>query len=139
MSKLEAIKYERGSLQLLDQRLLPNQSIYLEVAGCEDAHRMIKDMAVRGAPAIAVAGILALAVELHNSGSSQFASAEEACSAIKTKLCYLVTRCGPRSAVCQSIHRRSNRSSCQCPQSHMRAGECVRSQVAWQRVACQNE
>ena len=50
-------------------------------------------MAVRGAPAIAVAGALALAVELQNGGAGkQFSSAQQAQQAIQQKLDYLVTR-----------------------------------------------
>lgn len=50
-------------------------------------------MAVRGAPAIAIAGALALASELHNNGAgSQFGTAEEAQEVITQKLDYLVTR-----------------------------------------------
>jgi methylthioribose-1-phosphate isomerase len=97
MPTLEAIKYERGTLQLLDQRLLPMNEVYLDVQSCEDAHRLIRDMAVRGAPAIAVAGVLALAVELHNAGAGdQFASPEEAATRIRDRMEYLVTRCAQR-------------------------------------------
>ena len=53
----------------------------------------LQDMAVRGAPAIAIAGALALAVELQNQGAGkQFLSAQEAEKQIKAKLAYLVTR-----------------------------------------------
>ena len=54
---------------------------------------LIQDMAVRGAPAIAIAGALALAVELQNNGAgSQFSSAQDAAQWIEEKLDYLVTR-----------------------------------------------
>lgn len=93
MPILEPIKYSRGSLKLLDQRQLPLQEVYVDIATCEDAHTHIKQMTVRGAPAIAVAGVLALAVELQNAGAgSQFDSAASACDTIKAKLDYLVTR-----------------------------------------------
>ena len=92
--QLEAIKYSRGSLKLLDQRLLPLQQTFLDIATCEDAHARIKEMAVRGAPAIAIAGFLALAVELHNAGAgAQFTDAAHASRAIQQKSEYLVTRC----------------------------------------------
>ena len=53
----------------------------------------LQDMAVRGAPAIAISAALALAVELVNKGGgSQFSSAMEAQNAIDAKLDYLVTR-----------------------------------------------
>lgn len=60
---------------------------------CEDAHQRIREMAVRGAPAIAIAGVLALAVELHTSGTAGgFASAGAAADAVSARLDYLVTR-----------------------------------------------
>ena len=53
----------------------------------------LQDMAVRGAPAIAISAALALAAELVNKGGgSQFSSAKEAQDAIDSKLDYLVTR-----------------------------------------------
>jgi len=63
---LESIKYSRGSLQILDQLLLPGQSRYVPVAGVEDGWKAINKMQVRGAPAVAIVGCLSLAVELVN-------------------------------------------------------------------------
>ncbi|GAX82127.1 hypothetical protein CEUSTIGMA_g9555.t1 [Chlamydomonas eustigma] len=90
---LQAIKYETGSLQLLDQRLLPFDSIYLDVPTPQIAWIHIKDMVVRGAPAIGVTGALALAVDLTNNKSrgSSFSSVQEAVSYIFETLDYLVT------------------------------------------------
>lgn len=73
---LEAIQYKRGSLRLLDQRLLPLETKFVDVPGCDEAFAAIKDMLVRGAPAIAIAAGLALAVELANRAS--FPSGKEA-------------------------------------------------------------
>eukprot|EP00892_Ulva_mutabilis_P010052 jgi/Ulvmu1/7419/UM036_0079.1 len=92
MPVLQPIKYSRGKLELLDQRLLPLQAEYLQVKTCEEAHKRIREMAVRGAPAIAIAGVLALAVELHSSGEAAgFDTAVAAASAISARLDYLVT------------------------------------------------
>lgn len=100
--QLEAIKYSRGSLKLLDQRLLPLQQEFLDIKTCEDAHARIKEMAVRGAPAIAIAGFLALAVELHNAGAgAQFSDAAHASQVIQEKSEYLVTRYW---AFCEHLH-----------------------------------
>lgn len=50
-------------------------------------------MAVRGAPAIAIAAALGLAVELvNNGGGAQFKSAKAAYDVIKGQLDFLVTR-----------------------------------------------
>ncbi|XP_062034843.1 methylthioribose-1-phosphate isomerase [Lepus europaeus] len=61
---LEAIRYSRGSLQILDQLLLPEQSRYEAVESVRQAWEAIRAMKVRGAPAIALVGCLSLAVEL---------------------------------------------------------------------------
>lgn len=41
---LEAIKYAPGSLELLDQRLLPTQTVFLPVPTTAVAYEHIKDM-----------------------------------------------------------------------------------------------
>ncbi|XP_040846825.1 methylthioribose-1-phosphate isomerase [Ochotona curzoniae] len=61
---LEAIRYSRGSLHILDQLLLPGQSRYEAVESVQQAWEVIRAMKVRGAPAIALVGCLSLAVEL---------------------------------------------------------------------------
>lgn len=70
---LQAIKYRAASppvppsLEILDQLLLPHRTHYVPIRTCEDAHAAIKQMKVRGAPAIAIVAALALAVELGHS------------------------------------------------------------------------
>ncbi|KAF7856071.1 hypothetical protein EAF04_010026 [Stromatinia cepivora] len=66
MAGLEAIKYGRGKLEVLDQLRLPHEFVYDNVSTCEEAFDSIKSMRVRGAPAIAIVAALALAVELHH-------------------------------------------------------------------------
>jgi methylthioribose-1-phosphate isomerase len=51
-------------LAILDQLLLPHQTVFMRVASCEAAHDAIKKMQVRGAPAIAIVAALALASQL---------------------------------------------------------------------------
>ncbi len=54
---------------------------------------LLQDMAVRGAPAIAISAALGLAVELVNhGGGSQFSTAKEAQETIEANLDFLVTR-----------------------------------------------
>ena len=59
---LEAIRYRRGKLEILDQLKLPHQETYVNVESPEDAWQAIKSMQVRGAPAIAIVAVLSLAV-----------------------------------------------------------------------------
>lgn len=67
---LQAIKYTsaRGGssarLEILDQLVLPHESVYIDLANCEDGFDAIKQMKVRGAPAIAIVAALTLAIEL---------------------------------------------------------------------------
>ena len=61
---LEAIRYTRGHLEILDQLRLPHVTQYETIKSSEDAWQAIKAMRVRGAPAIAIVAALAIAVEL---------------------------------------------------------------------------
>eukprot|EP00198_Chlamydomonas_reinhardtii_P006590 XP_001695926.1 eukaryotic initiation factor [Chlamydomonas reinhardtii] len=90
-SALQAIKYKRGSLQLLDQRLLPFRTEYLDVPDVKAAWTQIRDMVVRGAPAIGCTGALAMAVELHalKGAGAAFGSAQEALEFINQTLDFL--------------------------------------------------
>lgn len=46
---LEAIRYRAGSLQILNQLLLPHQTVYDDLRSVQDAYEAIKSMKVRGA------------------------------------------------------------------------------------------
>jgi len=48
MEGLKAIKYQRGSLEVLDQLKLPHEFVYDRVSTCEEAFDCIKSMRVRG-------------------------------------------------------------------------------------------
>lgn len=87
---LQAICYKRGSLQLLDQRKLPLETLYLDIRDATDGWHAIKDMVVRGAPAIAIAAALSLAVEVSNLDAFD-GSVFDAVSCLTMKLDYLVS------------------------------------------------
>ncbi|MCJ1387842.1 S-methyl-5-thioribose-1-phosphate isomerase [Xylographa bjoerkii] len=87
---LQAIKYTPGNLQILDQLQLPHKEVYQNIKNVEDAWHAIKDMRVRGAPAIAIVAALALAVELFNKKNSH-GSSHQTKEYIVEKLEYLVT------------------------------------------------
>ncbi len=89
---LEAIAYQRGSLKLLEQRLLPHTNEWVDIRDCEAGWKAIREMTVRGAPAIAISGMLSLAVELVRGGEGmQFETVEEATGFIVERLDYLET------------------------------------------------
>ncbi|KAJ6136026.1 Initiation factor 2B alpha/beta/delta [Penicillium capsulatum] len=90
---LQAIKYHRGQLETLDQLQLPFVEKYIPIRTAEDGWHVIRDMKVRGAPAIAIVAMLAIASELNSlimAGNTP-ESAEEMRDFIQKKLDYLVT------------------------------------------------
>lgn len=95
MSKLLAMRYERGKLELLDQRLLPLESTYIPVRTPQEAFDAIRSMVVRGAPAIGCTAALAVAAWLVERGAgSQYQTAEAAADDIQATTDQLVQRCG---------------------------------------------
>uniref|UniRef100_A0AAY5LCJ7 Methylthioribose-1-phosphate isomerase n=1 Tax=Esox lucius TaxID=8010 RepID=A0AAY5LCJ7_ESOLU len=83
---LEAIRYRAGSLQILNQLLLPHETVFDEVRTVQDGYEAIKSMKVRGAPAIAIVGCLSLAVELHAG-----AGGNDPVTFIRESLCHLTS------------------------------------------------
>jgi methylthioribose-1-phosphate isomerase len=59
-----AMRCRSGNLEVLDQRLLPTQEVWLPVERIEQMHDYILQLAVRGAPLIGCAAALALAVHV---------------------------------------------------------------------------
>jgi methylthioribose-1-phosphate isomerase len=51
---VQAIRWEMNQLQLLDQRILPQQTAYLDFDEVNSVAEAIRDMVVRGAPAIGI-------------------------------------------------------------------------------------
>lgn len=91
-SMVESLRYTRGSLQLLEQRRLPLEIEWIDIRTVDDGWKAIREMSVRGAPAIAIAGVLSLAVELVNGGGGeQFDTADAAKCFVEERLSYLET------------------------------------------------
>ena len=63
----KTIEWGDGGILLLDQRRLPEEEIYLTLTKPEEVAAAIRDMAIRGAPAIGVAAAFALAQGVRNS------------------------------------------------------------------------
>ena len=87
---LEAIRYTSGDLQILDQLQLPYIEVFEPIHNAAQAWHAIRDMRVRGAPAIAIVAALGLAVQLSRS-SEKFETASLAKTTIEDNLNYLVT------------------------------------------------
>jgi len=68
-----AVRWKAGSLELLDQRLLPDTVRYLTIGTLDEAIDAIRTLAVRGAPAIGIAAAYALAVSMRGVSPARFA------------------------------------------------------------------
>ena len=62
MSKFKSIEWVDGVVRMLDQRKLPTETVYNDYATYAEGVQAIKDMVIRGAPAIAVAASYGLAL-----------------------------------------------------------------------------
>jgi len=59
---ISTVHWEDGAVVMIDQRLLPDQEVYLRCADHHEVARAIREMAIRGAPAIGVAAALGVAL-----------------------------------------------------------------------------
>ena len=62
MVEIEAMRWVSGNLRLLDQTRLPHQEVVLDLDDYRQVVKAIKDMQVRGAPALGVAAAYAMAM-----------------------------------------------------------------------------
>lgn len=60
---LEPFQFDTHAFRVLDQTALPGETRYVTISGADDVWHAIREMKVRGAPAIALAAVLALAQE----------------------------------------------------------------------------
>src|SRR5439155_11582398 len=59
---VRTVEWRNGRVVMLDQRLLPMREVYRVYTSHRDVARAIKDMVVRGAPAIGVAAAMGIAL-----------------------------------------------------------------------------
>lgn len=62
MSSFKTIEWKDDRVVILDQRKLPTEEVYIECHTVEDVAQAIKEMAIRGAPAIGVAAAMGVAL-----------------------------------------------------------------------------
>jgi methylthioribose-1-phosphate isomerase len=62
MNNFHSIAWQDGRVSMLDQRLLPHETIYNEYTTAEDVAGAIREMVIRGAPAIGAAAAYGLAL-----------------------------------------------------------------------------
>lgn len=77
---METVRYEEGKVVMIDQTKLPNELDYLELTDYKEVADAIKNMRVRGAPAIGVSAAFGLLL-VANNGS--FSDLEEAAEELK--------------------------------------------------------
>ncbi len=70
-ASLEPLRFARGVLEILDQRLLPHEVRYLSVHDARGARDAIAEMAVRGAPAIGLCAAYAVALAAREAAASE--------------------------------------------------------------------
>jgi len=63
---IKTIEYKNGKLKIIDQRLLPAKLVYRNLFTAKDVKDAIKTLALRGAPAIGVAGAYGLYIGICN-------------------------------------------------------------------------
>jgi methylthioribose-1-phosphate isomerase len=73
---VQPIRWTGESLQLLDQRKLPTEVTYVDCRDAADVSRAIRDMIVRGAPAIGVAAAFGLAMAARRGDDLRRAAAD---------------------------------------------------------------
>ncbi len=73
-----AIRWHNECLELLDQRALPVEVVYLPIDSIEAAVTAIRTLAVRGAPAIGIAAAYALATSMRQVSQARFAGSLDA-------------------------------------------------------------
>jgi len=77
---VEAIRFENGTLLLLDQRLLPHQEQWVTITSAGAAAEAIRDMVVRGAPAIGITAAYGMALAAADGGDLRKAADQLAAS-----------------------------------------------------------
>lgn len=82
---MEAIVWSKGKVILLDQSRLPFEETYIEIEDHEAMARAVREMRVRGAPALGIVAAYGVALAAHSAaaqGRAPLAAAEEAAQAL---------------------------------------------------------
>ena len=77
MTTFHSIEWRDGVLRLLDQRIVMYRTEYIEYTDYREVAQAIKDMVVRGAPAIGTAAAYAMALEALYTRTSDLATLRE--------------------------------------------------------------
>ncbi len=69
-ASIEPVEWRDGAVRLLDQSLLPWEEVFLDLETPQEVARAIRDMRVRGAPAIGVAAAYGMALAAFKAGGA---------------------------------------------------------------------
>ncbi len=67
-----AMRWHESSLELLDQRLLPTEEHWITLEGASGVAQCIRDMVVRGAPAIGISAAYGVALAARHAGGGDW-------------------------------------------------------------------
>ena len=76
--QIRAVEWKDGRVSMLDQRLLPGEERYVDYETCSAVAEAIKNMVIRGAPAIGIAaayGMVLAAKEAYGQGNAEWRTA----------------------------------------------------------------
>jgi methylthioribose-1-phosphate isomerase len=71
MEQYFSVRWNEGNVTMLDQRLLPEKEVYRDFSECSEVSTAIREMVIRGAPAIGVAAGFGLALIAYHSRESR--------------------------------------------------------------------
>ncbi|MCL5037393.1 MAG: S-methyl-5-thioribose-1-phosphate isomerase [Chloroflexi bacterium] len=77
---MKSIEWKNGRIIIIDQRKLPREEVFLEIDGLADLCEAIETLAVRGAPALGIAGAMGIALAAQKSSA---ATSEQLLSELK--------------------------------------------------------
>ncbi|TJY41523.1 S-methyl-5-thioribose-1-phosphate isomerase [Cohnella pontilimi] len=85
---LISVRWNDGALDLLDQRLLPEETVYLRLTTPQEVWEAIRELKVRGAPAIGIAAAYGVVLGVQRNGQ---ASGRELAEEVRRQAEYLAT------------------------------------------------
>src|SRR5438552_12017315 len=80
---IRTVEWRKGTVVMIDQRLLPTREVYRVYRDYREVARGIKNMVVRGAPAIGVAAALGIALGMRRARGNPARSFERICKAFE--------------------------------------------------------
>jgi methylthioribose-1-phosphate isomerase len=131
ISAVRPLKWEQGVLLLLDQRRLPQDEVYLRLVDEEGVAAAIRDMAVRGAPAIGVAAAFGIALGMRRSAAEG--------PALRSELQRMSSLLGETRPTAVNLFWAIGRMADRFDREERRGGAAVREALLEEALAIQEE